>query len=335
MRFFLLISGLLFTFFGYSQKKNLETKFITTPIVIDGKINEQSWEQVASATDFVMFQPDNGKPVIPERRTEVKVLYDNTAIYIAAKMYDNEPNKILREISKRDDFGTADFFGIFINGYNDGQQNFQFFVNAADGQADCLATDSNGEDYSWDAVWDSKAVITDFGWVVEMRIPYAALRFSPEKVQTWGVNFFREIRRDRQKYSWNFIDSKLGTFTQQNGVLTGIANIETPTRLFFLPYSSFYLNANDQQKTKGTLKGGLDLKYGINDAFTLDAILIPDFGQTKYDDVILNLGHSNNNLMKIDLSLQKGQTCLAKGICCILDELVAHRLIILSQEQMK
>ena len=128
MRFFLLISGLLFTFFGYGQKKNLETKFITTPIVIDGKINEQSWEQVASATDFVMFQPDNGKPVIPERRTEVKVLYDNTAIYIAAKMYDNEPNKILREISKRDDFGTADFFGIFINGYNDGQQNFQFFV---------------------------------------------------------------------------------------------------------------------------------------------------------------------------------------------------------------
>ncbi len=100
MKFFLLISGLLFTFFGYGQKKNLETKFITTPIVIDGKINEQSWEQVASAADFVMFQPDNGKPVIPERRTEVKVLYDNTAIYIAAKMYDNEPNKILREISK-------------------------------------------------------------------------------------------------------------------------------------------------------------------------------------------------------------------------------------------
>ena len=313
MKFFLLISGLLFTFFGYSQKKNLETKFITTPIVIDGKINEQSWEQVASATDFVMFQPDNGKPVIPERRTEVKVLYDNTAIYIAAKMYDNEPNKILREISKRDDFGTADFFGIFINGYNDGQQNFQFFVNAADGQADCLATDSNGEDYSWDAVWDSKAVITDFGWVVEMRIPYAALRFSPEKVQTWGVNFFREIRRDRQKYSWNFIDSKLGTFTQQNGVLTGIANIETPTRLFFLPYSSFYLNANDQQKTKGTLKGGLDLKYGINDAFTLDAILIPDFGQTKYDDVILNLGPFEQQFNENRPFFTEGTDLFSKG----------------------
>lgn len=313
MRFILLSCGVLFSFLGFSQKKTLETKFITNPITIDGKINEQSWEEVASATDFVMFQPDNGKPVIPERRTEVKVLYDNTAIYIAVKMYDNEPNKILREISKRDDFGTADFFGIFVNGYNDGQQNFQFFVNAADGQADCLATDSNGEDYSWDAVWDSKAVITDFGWVVEMRIPYAALRFSPEKVQTWGVNFFREIRRDRQKYSWNFIDSKLGTFTQQNGILTGIANIETPTRLFLLPYSSFYLNANDQQKTKGTLKGGLDLKYGINDAFTLDAILIPDFGQTKYDDVILNLGPFEQQFNENRPFFTEGTDLFSKG----------------------
>lgn len=313
MRFYLLICGLFFSFFGYSQKKTIQTKFINDPVTIDGKIDEKSWDLVAPATDFVMFQPDNGKPVLPERRTEVKVLYDNTAIYISAKMYDNEPNKILREISKRDDFGTADFFGIFINGYNDGQQNFQFFVNAADGQADCLATDSNGEDYSWDAVWDSKAVITDFGWVVEMRIPYAALRFSPEKVQTWGVNFFREIRRDRQKYSWNFIDSKIGTFTQQNGILSGIEDVKTPTRLFLLPYSSFYLNANDQQKTTGTLKGGLDVKYGINDAFTLDAILIPDFGQTKYDDQILNLGPFEQQFNENRPFFTEGTDLFSKG----------------------
>ena len=132
-------------------------------------------------------------------------------------------------------------------------------------------------------------------------------------MQTWGVNFFREIRRDRQKYSWNFIDSKLGTFTQQNGVLTGIANIETPTRLFFLPYSSFYLNANDQQKTKGTLKGGLDLKYGINDAFTLDAILIPDFGQTKYDDVILNLGPFEQQFNENRPFFTEGTDLFSKG----------------------
>ncbi|WP_281323278.1 DUF5916 domain-containing protein [Flavobacterium aestivum] len=289
MKNLILVCFLFQCILGFSQKKTLQTKFTSEKIILDGKLDEVIWQSVPIATNFVMFQPDNGKPIPENKRTEVRVLYDNEAIYIGALLYDNEPNKILKEITPRDDFGAADFFGIFINGYNDGQQNFQFFVNAPNGQADCLATDSNGEDYSWDSVWDSKTLMTSFGWAVEMRIPYAALRFSSEKKQTWGVNFFREIRRDRQKYSWNFIDSKIGTFTQQNGILEGIENITPPTRLFFLPYASFYTYANDEQKTYGELKGGLDIKYGINDAFTLDAMLIPDFGQTKYDDRILNL----------------------------------------------
>jgi len=260
-----------------------------------------------------MFQPDNGKPIPENKKTEVKVLYDNDAIYVAAMLYDNEPSKILKEISQRDDFGASDVFGVFINGFNDGQQDFQFFVNAADGQGDCITTDSNGEDYSWDAVWKSKAVITDFGWIVEMRIPYAALRFSSEKKQTWGLNFFREIRRDRQKYTWNFIDSKIGTFTQQTGTLEGIENIKTPTRLFLLPYSSFYVNANGHQKTIGTLKGGMDIKYGINDAFTLDAILIPDFGQTKFDDQILNLGPFEQQFNENRSFFTEGTDLFSKG----------------------
>jgi hypothetical protein len=290
MKHFSLLFLSFISIFGYSQKKVLQTKFITESIVIDGKIDESVWQTVPTATDFIMLDPDNGTPIPSTKKTIVRVLYDNDAVYIAALLYDDEPNKIMKEISARDDFGASDVFGVFINGYNDGQQDFQFFVNAADGQADCITTDSNGEDYSWDAVWKSKAIITDFGWAVEMRIPYAALRFSAEKKQKWGLNFFREIRRERFKYTWNFIDSKLGTFTQQTGVLEGIENISTPTRLFLLPYSSFYLNGNGQKKTQGTLKGGLDLKYGINDAFTLDVILIPDFGQAKFDDQILILG---------------------------------------------
>ena len=298
---------------GYSQKKSLQTSITSEKITLDGKLEEPIWQSVPVATDFVMFQPDNGKKVADNKKTEVRVLYDNEAIYIGALLYDNEPNKILKEITKRDDFGTDDFFGVFINGFNDGQQNFQFFVNAADGQADCLATDSNGEDYSWDAVWESKAIITDFGWAIEMRIPYAALRFSSENNQIWGINFFREIRRDREKYSWNFIDSKIGTFTQQNGILEGIANIKTPTRLFFLPYASFYTYANGNQKTYGEMKGGLDIKYGINDAFTLDAMLIPDFGQTKYDDRILNLTPFEQQFNENRAFFTEGTDLFSKG----------------------
>lgn len=304
---------LLLSFVGFSQKKVLQTKFISEKIEIDGKLEEPIWQSAAIASDFIMFDPDNGKPIPENKKTEIRVLYDNDAIYIGALLNDENPEKILKEITQRDNFGTSDLFGVFINGFNDGQQDFQFFVNAADGQADCITTDTNGEDYSWDAVWKSKAVITDKGWVVEMRIPYAALRFSAEKKQTWGLNFFREIRRDRFKYTWNFIDSKLGTFTQQTGVLEGIENIKPPTRLFLLPYSSFYVNANAAQKTYGTLKGGLDLKYGINDAFTLDMILIPDFGQTKYDDQILNLGPFEQQFNENRPFFTEGTDLFSKG----------------------
>lgn len=303
----------LTTLFSFSQKKTLQTQRISEKISVDGKLDEASWAKAEIAKDFIMFNPDNGKPIPENKRTEVKIVYDDDAIYVGALLYDDEPSKILKEFSKRDETGTADFFGVFINGFNDGQQDFQFYVTAADNQADCQTTDTTGEDYSWDAVWESKVKITEIGWVVEMKIPYAALRFSAEKKQTWGLNFFREIRRDRQKYSWNFIDSKIGSFVQQTGSLEGIENIKTPTRLFFLPYSSFYLNADAETKTKGTLKGGMDIKYGINDAFTLDAILIPDFGQTAVDQKILNLGPFEQQFNENRSFFTEGTDLFSKG----------------------
>ena len=164
-----------------------------------------------------------------------------------------------------------------------------FYVTAAGVQLDCNANDQSGEDFSWDAIWNSAVKITDFGWVVEIKIPYAALRFPQVDNQKWGVNFTRQIRRDRQMYTWTNIDNKIGNFILQSGELNGIKNIKTPTRLFFFPYVSTYFNKN-KDGSKSTIKGGFDIKYGINDAFTLDAILIPDFGQTAFDNQILNLG---------------------------------------------
>ncbi|KFF06725.1 DUF5916 domain-containing protein [Flavobacterium reichenbachii] len=313
MKKLLFFCFLLSSFWIYSQKKTLQAHPINESISIDGKLDETAWQNASIATDFIMFQPDNGKQIPENKRTEVKVLYNNDAIYIGATMFDDEPRKVLKEISQRDNFGTADIFGVFINGFNDGQQNFEFFVSAADVQGDCIMTDVNGEDYSWDAVWMSKAILTEQGWNVEIKIPYAALRFSGENKQTWGINFFREIKRDRQKYTWSLIDTKLGTFTQQNGDLQGIENIKPPTRLFFMPYASFYLNAAEGQKTYGTMKGGMDIKYGINDAFTLDAILIPDFGQAKYDDQILNLGPFEQQFNENRAFFTEGTDLFSKG----------------------
>lgn len=274
-------------FSSYGQKKTLQAKSTVENIIIDGKINEEAWKTTPIATDFIMYEPDNGKPISENKKTEVKVLYDNTAIYISALLYDDEPNKISRELTNRDVFGVSDHFLVSINGYNDGQQDFRFYVSAAGVQMDCLATEDL-EDFNWDAIWDSEVKITDFGWVVEMKIPYAALRFSKASKQTWGLNFMREIKRDAQKYTWNFVDTKIGSIITQEGILEGIENIKTPTRLFFIPYTSAYYQQNDYGSDR-TLKAGMDIKYGISDAFTLDAILVPDFGQTKFDNAILNL----------------------------------------------
>lgn len=284
----LLFFAIISTFDSYGQRKNLQAKSISENISIDGKINEAIWNTAPVATDFLMLEPDNGRPISPNKKTDVRILYNNDAIYVAAILYDDEPKKILKELTQRDNFGTADHFGIFINGFNDGQQDFRFFVSSSGVQMDCLATEG-GEDYSWDAIWDSEVSITEYGWVVEMKIPYAALRFSNDEKQTWGLNFYREIKRDRQKYTWNLIDMKIGAALPQTGQLEGIENIKPPTRLFFIPYSSFYVE-NNKEGTDNKFKAGMDIKYGINDSFTLDAILVPDFGQTKYDNVVLNLG---------------------------------------------
>ena len=279
---------LLFSISVYSQenvisKKILDAKFASESITVDGDLNEPIWQTAHVATDFTSFEPKNGTPIPQELKSEVKVFYDNDAIYIGAIHYDNEPSKILKEITERDNFGTSDLFGVFINGYNDGQQDFQFYVTAANGQADCNFTSQDGEDYSWNAIWNSKVKITDYGWVVEMKIPYAALRFPSTDVQTWGINFFREVRRTRQKYTWNHIDNKIGAFSQQAA------------------------------ETTFTQKGGLDIKYGINDAFTLDAILVPDFGQTKFDNVVLNLGPFEQRFNENRPFFTEGTDLFSKG----------------------
>lgn len=271
----------------FSQKRTTTAIRSSEKIIIDGNLDESVWASAEGEKGFIMYEPDNGRQEDPAKTSIVKVIYDDEAVYFGAVLYD-DPQNILREIALRDNFQTADHFGVFINGYNDGQQDFRFFVSAAGTQMDCLATEGN-EDYSWDAIWYSSVKLTDYGWVVEMKIPYAALRFSDDAQQLWGINFYREVRKNRQKFFWNPIDRNVGSAIVQTGLLKGIENITPPTRLFLIPYTSLYVNDNEDG-TETTFKAGMDIKYGINDSFTLDAILIPDFGQAAFDEVVLNLG---------------------------------------------
>lgn len=270
-----------------SRKKATAVKITKSP-KIDGILDEGVWQDAPSAANFIERRPNNGKPAVETLKSEVKILYDDTGIYFGAVLFDNEPSKIAKELTERDNIENDDIFGVTLNGYNDHQQSLEFLVTPAGVQADAKLTNDFGEDFSWNAVWFSAVKITETGWVVEMKIPYSELRFPKKQIQEWGINILRLVNRTSTTYDWNFVDNKKGSYMLYDGVLNGIENINPPTRLSFLPYFSTYLNSFNG-KTDANFNGGMDLKYGINDAFTLDLTLIPDFGQTSFDKSVLNL----------------------------------------------
>lgn len=272
-----------------NEKKVLEIVKVKESPKIDGLLNESVWQNAAVAKDFFQYAPYNGKK--PSLPTEIKIIYDNHAIYIAAILSDNQPDSILKDLSTRDSFdeANADLFAVSINTFNDGINAVNFMVSAAGVQSDAKVA-GNEDDANWDAVWESAVKITENGWIAEIKIPYSALRFSKEKNQTWGIHLFRNIRRYREWSTWNFVDINVRGFTNQMGELSGINDIEPPLRLSVTPYVSTYLE-NDAEGNiwNSDFNAGMDLKWGINQSFTLDMILIPDFGQVQSDDEVLNL----------------------------------------------
>lgn len=268
--------------------KTVEALKIVNSPTIDGVLDEDFWNNAQTAKDFIQFRPASGDKEPAEKKTEVKIAYDNEAIYFGAYLYENDMKNIPMEFATRDNFGQVDWFGIMINPNDDGQNDTEFFIQITGNQADAKATKFN-EDFSWSDVWKSAVKLEDDKWVVEVKIPYAALRFSNEEVQTWGLNFHRRFQNSKEQYTWNPIDKTKGNIQQYAGKLTGINNIKPPVRLSFFPYASASYSTFDgvNQFNKSY---GMDLKYGLNESFTLDLTLIPDFGQTAFDNITLNLG---------------------------------------------
>jgi hypothetical protein len=273
------------------SRKELVTVKTFDEIKIDGILGESIWKTVDFATDFVQYEPNTGSPAT--FKSKVKVVYDDNAVYIGAELFDPEPNKILKEQSLRDDLKNADNFSIILDTYQSGQNGFGFLISASDVQRDyAIINDDN--DYSWNAVWESKISITDKGWTVEVKIPYSAIRFPATEIQKWNIQFSREIRRFRETSYWNPVNREMDVFLIQSGKLSGIQDIKTPIRLSLTPFVATYLNTsydpNSNDFSSNTAyNAGMDVKYGISDAFTLDMTLIPDFGQTITDQQVLNL----------------------------------------------
>ncbi len=277
-----------------SDKLLVAEAFRTHEVIkIDGVINEHSWKQAPEINGFQQSRPLYD--VRPSQFTAVHILYDDKAIYIAAILYDTSPDSILKQLGRRDeDDLNADDFYIKIDPYLNNQDAYQFGVNAAGVQFD-----SRFSDYTYDAVWNSSVKITDEGWLVEMEIPYAAIRFPEALTQQWGLQITRSIRRNREFDQW-----ALTPLTAPNpqiywGVLNNLEKIESPLRLSFTPYVASTvtrqpITTEDNKTTYSNsleYSAGADIKYGIDDRFTLDMILLPDFGQVQSDKKVKNLSY--------------------------------------------
>lgn len=271
-----------------SAQREMSATRVYTTLKIDGQLDEPAWIGAVPATDFVQLEPIVDAP--PTARTEVKVIYDNEGLYIGAHLY-QDPSTILKELSPRDSKNNTDWFAVTLDSYASGVNGFAFIVTAAGVQQDQSLTGGNG-DNNWNAVWESSVSMVDDGWIVEMKLPYAALRFPDQKEQVWNIQFGRELRYIREQVYWNRLDPQIEGFINQCGVLTGIKDIKSPVRLSLTPFVVGYVDHESgvNASTSNAYSAGMDLKYGINDAFTLDMTLIPDFGQVISDNVVVNLG---------------------------------------------
>jgi len=293
---FLLMHLLIFTSIAYSQSqpKTLPAKRTVAAIKVDGKLDELCWKDSIFATKFVEWRPNFGAVEDQISKTEIWLLYDNTSVYIGGYCHEKSKDSVSKELVGRDIIGVNDYVGIILDTYNDKINAVGFYITPLGEQYDAKYSTTFGEDDSWSAVWDGEAQLVPDGWTFEMRIPYSALRFISKDNQTWGLNITRNRKKSGRQFMWNPVDPKINGFVNQEGLWTGIEKIKSPVRLSFSPYFSTYANhyPNVDSKIKdwsSSVNGGMDVKYGISDAFTLDMTLVPDFGQVQSDNKVLNL----------------------------------------------
>ena len=284
-KFLYIILFLALNLTSYAQKKVYNISKINEKPKIDAR-QDPIWKNLPSATGFTQYTPKNGDA--PTYKTVVKLAYTDKAIYVFAYLFQN-PKKISTYLTPRDKLEQADWFGVFFDTYNNGQVAYAFIVTAAGVQVDKKIIGTK-DDYQWDAVWKSAVRKTKYGWIVEMRIPFSQLRFSTKKHQVWGVNFLRNIQFNREIDSWNYMNIKQEDIISQFGLLRGLDNIRQRPRIDLYPHASYWLEkqTNTRQWAK-FYKAGLDLKLGLNRSFTIDMMLIPDFGEVMADEPVLNL----------------------------------------------
>lgn len=267
---------------------------ISSPILIDGKLDEPAWAALQVRSDFRQREPDEGQP--PTESTEVRVGYDADALYVGIRAFDDKPDSISTRLSRRDGSSVADWVAVYLDPRHDHLTGAVFTVSASGVQSDASIDNDFQSDATWDAVWQSAVALDDKGWTAEIRIPFSQLRFSAGS-SSWGINVRRYIFRKNEDTWLQLIPrGEDRVLASRFGHLEGVGGIQPRSHLELLPYQATRLDSvnaqpgdpfNNGHRATGSL--GLDVKWGPTNTLTLDSTINPDFGQVELDPSVINL----------------------------------------------
>ncbi|UCF18946.1 MAG: carbohydrate binding family 9 domain-containing protein [Gemmatimonadota bacterium] len=262
---------------------------------IDGRPNEYAWQRAVSVTEFVQGEPVENAPA--EQATEVKVLYDESALYVSAIMHDWQPTRIADQLVRRDENGQYDYFELSLDPNNDRRTGYRFRVSAAGVQRDVYLFDDVREDEAWDAIWESAVNRDSLGWTAELRIPLSQLQYNAaDTLQSWGVNFSRRrlVSNERTYFALEsrVRHGKVSVFARLEGLHFPNSARHIEVRPYVLTSAhAAPAEAGDPFFDGSELDGrlGLDMRLGLGASPTLDLTFNPDFGQVEVDPAVINL----------------------------------------------
>jgi hypothetical protein len=273
-----------------TEKRIYQTQRITEKApAIDGRLDEPCWQEGIWIGDFLQQQPVEAAPA--SQKTEFKILYDDTYLYVAIRAYDNEPEKIERQLTRRDAF-AGDAVGVAFDSHFDHRTAYEFNLTAAGSKIDLMHLNDFQWDFDWDATWDGKTALEDSAWTVEMRIPFNQLRYAEKEEHIWGLHVWRWLYRYREEDQFNLISLNATAMVPLFGELHGIKNIKKTRHIELLPYAllRYQESANPYEKISPLdFNLGFDGKIGLSSNFTLDVSVNPDFGQVEADPAVVNL----------------------------------------------
>ena len=272
----------------------------STPITIDGKLDELIYQQLVPITKFIQMKPDEGKQV--SEKTEAYVFYDDENIYFAFRCYDSEPNKIIAKVENRDALRSSDRVAVLMDTFHDLRSGYIFKVNAKGIQEDAIMSESRGggggrfqgrmggglRDNSWNGVWHSAISMFDEGWMAEMAIPFETLKYPSKPVQTWGLQLGRSIARKNESSMWYPLKRfDMMMKPSKCGVLQGLSDLPHYRHLDLIPFSTFRQETSSEYlsgEERRFYNGGVDVRYSLTPNLVANLAVNPDFGQTEVDE---------------------------------------------------